>query len=140
MKTKTLIRLITLFLLFYTLYRTLKHQKEVEALLKKKQDVLVVEIPQCPPPIIPVTPVIPIVPTVQDLDLKIYADYSVKAMDSSKRLWVTSAVKLTFNENGRFNIVVRANPVKLYSFTTFVQDLEAGDYLVELLNGTLTII
>lgn len=140
MKTKTLIRLITLFLLFYTLYRTLKHQKEVEALLKKKQDVLVVEIPQCPTMYPPVTPV-PVVPVVQqDLDLKIYADYSVKAVDASKRLWITAAVKLTFTENGRFNIVVRANPVKLYSFTTFVQDLEAGDYLVELLNGTLTII
>jgi hypothetical protein len=89
----------------------------------------------CEPVVMP-----PVTPIQSTLPFKILAAYSVKATDSNRILWVTNPVALTFNENGQYNVVVRANPVPVLSGTNLVQTLEAGVYLIEVLNGTVTVI
>lgn len=140
MKTKQVIRILTIALLVYSLYRAWKSSKYFEEQRAKpvpKQDMLIVEVQKaCEPVFMP-----PITTTVQStLPLKILSAYSVKAIDSNRILWITNPVALTFNENGQYNVVVRANPVPVLSGTTLVQTLEAGVYLIEVLNGTINII
>lgn len=139
MKTKQFIRILTIALLLYSLYRAWKTSKDIEEQKKKpvpKQEVLLIEVQKaCEPVVMP-----PVTPIQSTLPLKILSAYNVKAVDSNRILWVTNPVALTFNENGQYNVIVRANPVPVMSGTNLVQVLEAGVYLIEVLNGTVTII
>jgi hypothetical protein len=140
MKTKTLVRYLTIAFILYTFYRAWKDARDLEEQAKKpapKQEILIVEVQKACEPVVNPVPVTEVQST---LPLKILAAYSVKAVDSNRILWVTNPVALTFNENGQYNVVVRANPVPVLSGTNLVQTLEAGVYLIEVLNGTVTII
>jgi hypothetical protein len=71
---------------------------------------------------------------------EITSNYSVLASDQNKRLFVTSAVSLNFTIDGSYNVVVRAYPVSIKQGTTLIQDLDAGDYLIKVSSGIVTII
>jgi hypothetical protein len=77
--------------------------------------------------------------TISDFIKTITANYSVLGSDSFKRLLVKNALDLTFASDGLYDVVIRANPVKIYLGTVFQQDLEAGEYFIEVSNNTLTI-
>jgi len=140
MKQKQVIRLLTILLLLYSIYRIWKNAKDLEEQNKKPQtkpEILVVEVQKACEPV--VTPAV-VNPVSTTLPLKILSAYNVKATDSNRILWVTNPVALTFNENGQYNVMVRANPVPILSGTTLIGTLEAGTYLIEVLNGSVTII
>lgn len=70
----------------------------------------------------------------------ITSSYTVLASDTNKRLVVKQPVALTFGPDGNYNVLVRAFPVTIKQGSTIIQDLDAGDYIIEVSSGNVTII